>query len=99
MPICASTLVLTQLAAELARPLAGGLERAREALGDFLFVEHLERRLGGARLGGHVLPQGGGRLAARRRELGSAQNRVQRKLERGVLFQTQLFRRRRQLLD
>src|SRR3954470_23933414 len=84
MPIWASTSVLPELPAELFAALACRLDRAQQPLGEPLFVDHLERRLGGAALRGHLLSQFGRRLVRGRRELRGAEHRLHGKLERGL---------------
>src|SRR5688572_12259727 len=87
-PIWVNTSVLSarfsELAAELGRAPARGLDRARKTLGDLFLVEYLERRLGGAAPGGHLPPELGRAVGARGRELRRAEDRVQRELSRNI---------------
>src|SRR5919108_507868 len=72
-PFCVNTSVLSEFFAELGAARRRGLDGAPEALGELLLVEHVQRRLGGAALRGHVPAQRRGRFAARSRELRRAQ--------------------------
>src|ERR1051325_688257 len=80
--IWASMSVLAEFVAELVAAAHGGVERTRKALGELLVLEHLERRLGRAALGGYLAAKLGGRLLARGGELAGAEHGMGGELER-----------------
>src|SRR5690606_28959222 len=97
--IWASTSVLPELRAELGAAPARRLDRARQALGEPLLGKDLERRLGGAAPGGHVLSQRLRGLGAFERQLRRAVDHVLGELQGVVPRDAQALGAGGELLD